>query len=102
MITRGSQAIVVQNMDQNSADLGRMSIQQYNNGGALERFLNPDGTELYLNQQGTGWDVLQDGLFLRPMTQQDLNVSDQAQEDGSSQFAWELGVSAGLLAAALS
>jgi len=99
VITRGSQAIVVRNMDQNSADVGKMTIQQYNDGGPLERILNPDGTELYLNQQGTGWDVLQDGLFLRPMTEQDLVAGDAAQEDGSSQFAWDLGVLTGFLAA---
>ncbi len=102
VITRGSQAIVVQNMDQNSADLGKMTIEQSNNAGQLERLLNPDGTELYLNQQGNGWDVLQNGLFLRPMTEQDLVDGDKAQANGTAQSAWDLGVMMALFTASLS
>lgn len=97
VITRGAQAIAVNNMDQNTADLGKMTIQQLNGAGQLERFLNPDGTELFLNQQGNGWDVLQDGLFLRPMTQEDLVAGDKAQENGTAQSAWDLGAMMGLL-----
>ena len=97
VVTRGSQAIVVDNMDQNSNDLGKMSIQQYDGAGQLERLLNPDGTELYLNSAGNGWDVLQDGLYLRPLTEQDLEAGDAAQANGSATFAWDLGVLSGLL-----
>jgi Domain of Unknown Function (DUF1521) len=102
VITRGSQAIVVKDMDQNSADAGKMTIQQSNNAGQLERLLNPDGTELYLNQQGNGWDVLQNGLFMRPMTEQDLVAGDQAQANGTAQSAWNLGVMMALFSASLS
>ena len=97
VVTRGSQAIVVDDMDQNSNDLGKMTIQQYDSAGQLERLLNPDGTELYLNSDGNGWDVLQDGLYLRPLTEQDLEAGDAAQANGSATFAWDLGVLSGLL-----
>lgn len=104
VITRGSQAVVVKDMDQNSADLGKMTIQQFNGPGAgqLERLLNPDGTELYLNQQGNGWDVLQNGLFMRPMTEQDLVDGDNAQANGTAQSAWDQGVMMALFTASLS
>ena len=98
VVTRGSHAIVVNDMDQNSADLGKMTIQQYEGAGQLERLLNPDGTELYLNSAGNGWDVLQDGLYLRSMTEQDLENGDRAQADGSAALAWDVGVLSGLMA----
>ena len=97
IVTRGSQALVVNDMDQNSAAAGKMTVQQYDGAGQLERLLNPDGTELYLNSAGNGWDVLQDGLYLRPMTEQDLENGDAAQANGSATFAWDLGVLSGLL-----
>lgn len=99
VITRGDQALVVKDMDQNKADLGNMSIQQYSGPGAgqLERLLNPDGTELYLNAAGDGWDLLQGGLFLRPLTEQDLVNGDAAQANGSAGAAWSFGLLIGLL-----
>ena len=75
----------------------KMTIQQYDGAGQLERLLNPDGTELYLNSAGNGWDVLQDGLYLRPLTEQDLEAGDAAQANGGATFAWDLGVLSGLL-----
>jgi hypothetical protein len=98
VVTRGSQAVVVKDMDQNSTDLGKLTIQQYEGAGQLERLLNADGTELYLNSAGNGWDVLQDGLYLRPMTEQDLENGDRAEASGSAALAWNLGVLSGLMA----
>jgi hypothetical protein len=41
---------------------------------------------------------LQDGLYLRPMTEQDLENGDRAEASGSAALAWNLGVLSGLMA----
>lgn len=96
VITRGDQSIVVGNMDQNAADAGKMTVRQYDGAGALERMMNPDGTELYLNSAGNGWNVLEGGVLLRPMTEQDLQMGDLAQQNPALGFAFNLGFLFGL------
>lgn len=78
-ITNGDQAIVVDGLDQNS--IGDMTIEQSSNGAFLDTFTG-DGFNLYENSNGEGW-MVQDGLWMREVTQADMNKTKNMESDFS-------------------
>lgn len=63
-ITNGSQAIVVENLDQNTRN--DLVINEFPNGfGQLVDFARPDGTIIYENPEGGGWLRLDEGGWLQ-------------------------------------
>ena len=78
-ITNGDQAIVVDNLDQNT--IGDMTIKQGDTGYAMDT-LTGDGMNLYENGQGEGW-MVRDGLWMREVTQADMNKTKDMPSDFS-------------------
>ncbi|MDT0498229.1 DUF1521 domain-containing protein [Algiphilus sp. W345] len=100
-ITKGDQAIVVDGLDQNS--IGDMSITQSDDGRVLDTFTG-DGMNLYENSQGEGW-MVRDGLWMREVTQTDMNKTKDMGSDFSpieALQAMSLSFSSGLLMGMLS
>ena len=62
-ITKGDQAIVVTGLDQNTT--GDLKISHSRIGGQLFDAVQPDGTEIYENPEGSGWLRLNAGGFLQ-------------------------------------
>ncbi|MCG8317039.1 MAG: DUF1521 domain-containing protein [Pseudomonadales bacterium] len=78
-ITNGSDAIVVEGLDQNK--IGDMTITQSKQGHLLDA-VNGDGLDVYENANGEGW-LVKDGLWLRPVTQDDMNTTKDQETDFS-------------------
>lgn len=78
-ITNGDRAIVVDGLDQNK--IGDMSIKQSDQGRLLDA-LNGDGLDVYENTMGEGF-LVKDGLWLRPVTQDDMNTTKNQNTDFS-------------------
>jgi len=98
VITQGDKAIEVSGMDQN--EIGDMEITQSNNGRFMDVFTG-DGLDIYEND---GQWMVQDGLEMREVTQDDMNQTKHDGGDFSIQEALQammVSVASGSLLASL-
>ena len=91
VITKGSQSMVVNGLDQNR--IGDMTVETGEQGYVLDA-MHGDGLDVYENGEGEGW-MVQDGMWLRPVTQADMN---QTKSDGADSLLGDLAALQGTVA----